>query len=203
MLNSIDMILSPSQFETLRDGNCMMHAILDQLLYQDDLRKFAKDHKELRAKIISMLDFFVNYAPNRMEWPFACMSTEDWATKMFQDTEWGDDVYLSLASHVLNRRIIILSLDRPTSTDLRRIVIGPDTARDLPTLYLLYFTETAVYSPHYQSIRVVAITTSSTTDSVAAATSNVTTSSTTTNVTTSSTKYVSSDFLQYVTFYSM
>jgi hypothetical protein len=47
MLNSIDMIRSPSQ-------------------YQDDLRKFAKDHKELRAKIISMLDFFVNYAPNRM-----------------------------------------------------------------------------------------------------------------------------------------
>jgi hypothetical protein len=44
-----------------------------------------------------------------------------------------------------------------------------------------------VYSPHYQSIRPVAITTSSTTDSVAAATSNVTTSSTTTNVTTSST----------------
>jgi hypothetical protein len=145
MLNSIDMIRSPSQFDTLRDGNCMMHAILDQLLYQDDLKKFAKDHKEFRAKIISMLDFFVNYAPNRMEWPFACMSTEDWATRMSQDTEWGDDVFLSLASHVLNRRIIILSLDRPTSTDLRRIVIGPDTARDLPPLYLLYFTVTAVY----------------------------------------------------------
>jgi hypothetical protein len=62
----------------------MMHAILDQLLY---LRKFAKDHKELRAKIVSMLDFFVNYAPNQMEWPFACMSTEDWATRMSQDTE--------------------------------------------------------------------------------------------------------------------
>jgi hypothetical protein len=46
----------------------MMHA-LDQLLYQDDLRNFAKDHKELRAKIISMLDFFVNSAPNGMEWP--------------------------------------------------------------------------------------------------------------------------------------
>jgi hypothetical protein len=37
------------------------------------------------------------------------MSTEDWATRLSQDTEWGDDVFLSLASHVLNRRIIILS----------------------------------------------------------------------------------------------
>jgi hypothetical protein len=55
----------------------------------------------------------------QIEWPFACMSTEDWATRMSQDTEWGDDVFLSLAYHLLNRRIIILSLDRPTSTDLK------------------------------------------------------------------------------------
>jgi hypothetical protein len=123
----LSMIRSPSQFRTLRDGNCMMHAILDQLLYQDDLKKFAKDHKELRAKLISMLDFFVNYAPNRMEWPFARMSTEDWASRMSQDEEWGDDVLLSLASHVLNRRIIISNFDRPTSTDLRRHVMGPES----------------------------------------------------------------------------
>jgi hypothetical protein len=94
-------------------------------LIRDELQNAvndAKDHKELRAKLISMLDFFVNYAPNRMEWPFARMSTEDWASRMSQDEEWGDDVLLSLDSHVLNRRIIISNFDRPTSTDLRRHV---------------------------------------------------------------------------------
>jgi hypothetical protein len=71
---------------------------------------------------------------------------------MSQDEEWGDDVLLSLASHVLNRRIIISNFDRLTSTDLRRHVMGPESARNHPPIYLLYFTETAVYSAHYQSI---------------------------------------------------
>jgi hypothetical protein len=48
----------------------------------------------------------------------------------------GMDVLLSLASHVLNRRIIISNFDRPTSTDLRRHVMGPESARNLPPIYL-------------------------------------------------------------------
>jgi hypothetical protein len=70
-----------------------------------------------------------NYSPvgSLLKLTFARMSTEDWASRMSQDEEWGDDVLLSLASHVLNRRIIISNFDRPTSTDLRRHVMGPES----------------------------------------------------------------------------
>jgi hypothetical protein len=45
-----------------------------------------------------------------------------------------------------------ISFEKAFSTDLRRNVMGPEIARNLPPIYLLYFTETAVYSAHYQSI---------------------------------------------------
>jgi hypothetical protein len=52
--------------------------------------------------------------------------------------------------------------------------MGPESARNLPPIYLLYFTETAVYSAHYQSIMPAVSVTVTATSSTSTNVTNVT-----------------------------
>ena len=54
-LQDIDLILSPSQPETPKDGNCFMHAIIDQLTYDAVWKQANLTIFQLRERVTSSL----------------------------------------------------------------------------------------------------------------------------------------------------
>jgi hypothetical protein len=100
--------LSPSQRRTAGDGNCMFHAILDQLSYHQGLTRFASNHRDLRSRLVNELDFYI--ATNRFSLG-ELRSPRDWQEHMLQDRQYGDSTLLHLAAQVFNRPIIIVPVN--------------------------------------------------------------------------------------------
>jgi hypothetical protein len=146
-LLSMNMQLSPTQIDTPNDGNCMLHAILDQLQYDPAFENFAQDQFELRQSLVNLLNVYV--MNGRIEWP-GDISISEWQDCMRQDEEQGDHVLLLLAAEVFSRPIIVF----PASPEEQQTRIEPmGVSTSVHPLYLMYFSEQRYTSGHYQSIR--------------------------------------------------
>ena len=88
--------------DTPGDGNCMMLCLVDQMSYSEGLRDFAESAKDLRWKICNYgYDFYLR--TGRLTWSFdpEIGSPAEWKRKMSQDGCWGDEIFLVLASNIL------------------------------------------------------------------------------------------------------
>ena len=69
---------------------------------------------------------------------------------MSRNGHCGDGVFLQLASACLKRCILVLN-----AVGQHIVAFGEEEFLNEP-LYILYFEETSTYSPHFQSIRLLA-----------------------------------------------
>jgi hypothetical protein len=67
-LSNMNMQFSLTQPMTPNDGNCMLHALLDQIQYDPYMADFVSDHHDLRLKLVNHLDVFVSIST--IQWPF-------------------------------------------------------------------------------------------------------------------------------------
>ena len=126
-LLALGLTLSPSQPSTLGDGNCFVHALLDQIQYDDRLKYFASlDISKLRKKIASSLEDNINNG--RIFWVHeegsidkfgegtAGLTSESWERKMSTDGEFCDHIFLQLAAITLNRDIVVVPIFSESAT---------------------------------------------------------------------------------------
>ena len=146
--------LSPSQPSTPPDGNCLMHALLDQLSYTRHSSQFAQDHRELRNKIVEGVDSALS--EGYIIWPGdpEMGTVENWRERMVQPGVFGDEVFLTLAANMIRCRIVIIPAFRDNSPTTLCSVIQPSAEMEKP-LFLFFFSESDFLLPHYQSVRPV------------------------------------------------
>ena len=95
--------------DTPGDGNCMMHCPMDQLGYSEGLRDFAESAQDLHWKICNYgYDFYLRTGRLTCSFDPALGSPADWKKKMCKDGCWGDEIFLVLASNILQVDLIIV-----------------------------------------------------------------------------------------------
>ena len=145
-LQDLGFVVSPTLQSTPRDGNCMFHALANQLTYYPRLRDEAKSDQELRWKIVNYgYDFFLK--TGKLPWHYLEETPKEWKQKMSRVGEWGDDVALNLACNVLGVTIIIV-----VASEESPVVIKCLEHRNPEPLYLFYFSETNFSPAHYECI---------------------------------------------------
>ena len=158
-LRELDLSVSPTQPETPRDGNCMMHCLHDQLKFDPYQKSFAKTPQQLRQKILSYgYDMFIR--TGKLDWQYSpelgLGSPEEWQERMSQDEEWGDEVFLCLAANnVLSLDIVIVAAFRESSF-LQGLGITIIKSFEKPRhnpVFMFCFSESDFQNPHYQSVR--------------------------------------------------
>jgi hypothetical protein len=143
--------LSPTQQRTESDGNCLFHALMDQLSYHQGLQTYAIDHQDLRARIVHELSYYI--MAGRFVW-HDLMSPLEWQRSMSVDSFYGDNNVLHLAAQIFNRPIILVPFHpedahNPAGT----IEFHPRDPSNNEPIFLMWFSERGFYSPHFQSIR--------------------------------------------------
>ena len=86
----------------------MMHCLLDQISYIEDLSDFSDSAQDLRWKICNYgYDLYLK--TGKLVWAFdpAVGTPSDWKRKMMKDGCWGDEVFLVLASNILQADLIV------------------------------------------------------------------------------------------------
>ena len=139
-VKSLGFRFSSTQPRTKGDGNCMLHAILDQLkkIGHPIIEKVRKPH-ELRLFICSNLRKQLD--ENKLFW-VTDISPELWLEKMKTNGYWCDDVFLQITANILDINMILIPLSPSSShhagmyTDIRSI----DGGSGQP-FYMLYFEE--------------------------------------------------------------
>ena len=117
---------------------------------------FAKDASEFRRKIVlNGFDMFI--ATERLTWSYdpEIGTPEEWVDKMSSDGVYGDEIFLQLASNILNRDIVIIPVfkDQAHVQQMEIKIVRSATVNRNEQLFLLAYTESRFVSPHYQSIR--------------------------------------------------
>ena len=106
-LQQLGMIVSPTQPDTPGDGNCFIHAILDQLKYDNLLKDMKYDVINFRKEVVhSLVDHIIN---GNHEW-FADPeegSPEKWMEKYEKDEVVIDNYFIYLCALKIRRRIIL------------------------------------------------------------------------------------------------
>ena len=145
---------SPTQPKTPLDGNCMVHAILDQMRYDPVHAPTAKiiDHRQLRLLIATSLPNLIDQG--KIHWHKGIWdgSSEDWIKSMSQCGTYCDEVFLTAACLFLHRNIITYPVIVESECDRITNPIGKIKTSFEP-FHLLLFSEAHFKNPHYQSIR--------------------------------------------------
>ena len=145
---------SPTQPETPPDGNCMVHAIMDQMSY-DPVHAFTAstlDHHQLRVLIASSLLNLIDQG--KIDWNDEIRggSPSNWIEKMTCSGTYCDEVFLTAACLFLHRNIITYLVIAESNTDRIINPIGGIRTTFEP-FHLLLYSEAHFKDPHYQSIR--------------------------------------------------
>ena len=99
-------------------------------------------------------DFFLR--TGRLSWSFdpELGTLEDWKKRMLQDGTWGDEVFLVLASNILQVDLIIIPCFRESSVHQGlgfTLIKSFERPKHLP-LYLFSFSESDFNPAHYISV---------------------------------------------------
>ena len=141
---------------TPQDGNCMIHCLLDQMNCTPGLEDFADSHQDLRWKVCNYgYDMFLR--TGKLSWSFdpEVGTPMDWKKRMFNDGCWGDEVFLHLASNILQADLVIVPAFRESSVHQGlgfTLIKSFDKPKHEP-MYLFVFSESDFSPAHYQSIR--------------------------------------------------
>ena len=149
-VTSLGFQFSTSQPYTPGDGNCMMHALLDQLRKTNhpDSHYIASSH-ELRISICNEL---INQLKKDNIYWVLDVTPQTWQDQMLQDGQWGDQLFLQIVANVFNVNILLIPLNPESAhngmyTEIRSVHGGEENN----PLYMLYFEEW-ITAGHYQSI---------------------------------------------------
>jgi hypothetical protein len=149
-LSNNNLELSRSQLRTAADGNCLFHALFDQLSYHG-LDNYAMDHHDLRARIVYELTHYM--ASGRFYW-HEMRSPQEWQRSMSQDAYYGDNNVLLLAAQIFQRPIILVPFHpEDAHNPWGTIEFHPRDPSNLEPINLMWFSERGFFSPHFQSIR--------------------------------------------------
>ena len=82
-------------------------------------------------------------------------TAEEWKRKIYNPSEYGDEVVLNLASNLLSLNIIIVPAFKESGvyTGLGITLIKPLDTPKHPPVILFYYSDSDFVSPHYQSVR--------------------------------------------------
>ena len=96
---------------SLGDGNCAIHAILDQMTYDREHRHLKLTHKEFRRLIANSLE--ENVQNGHIHWDLHARgcSIEAWVKKYSRVGCYVGEVFLRLASTFLNRKIVLFPVN--------------------------------------------------------------------------------------------
>ncbi len=145
--------LSESQPNTPKDGNCLVHAVRDQMLADPKLKTIAqaKDHGQLRAMVVHQLPLLE--ATGKISWP-GHQPMDQWIGTMLNDATFCDHIFLQLTAEVFNRELVLVPIFQDGHAD-GQIKFQPSTGmpHDFNPFYFLYFSESRFVNPHYQSIQ--------------------------------------------------
>ena len=99
-LQELEFVVSPSQKETPRDGNCLPESLFDQAQYIPELAGVVVDAYELRVQVVLSLEKSVK--EGLLIWPGGDETIEvvdndfgtmrQWKQKMLRPGTWGDAV---------------------------------------------------------------------------------------------------------------
>ena len=144
-----NMVLSATQPQTPADGNCFIHCILDQIMYDPQWRFMSFNADTFRSTIVNTLNFMIE--SGRIESPLTQSQRLEWLNRMGTSGEFADHIFLQLTANVLDRNIVItrvISNEITTITPVNGVV-----GHLYPSLNVLYYEETDFVHGHYQSIR--------------------------------------------------
>ena len=144
-----NMVLSATQPQTPADGNCFIHCILDQIMYDPQWRFMSFNADTFRSTIVNTLNFMIE--SGRIESPLTQSQRLEWLNRMGTSGEFADHIFLQLTANVLDRNIVIarvISNEITTITPVNGVV-----GHLYPALNVLYYEETDFVHGHYQSIR--------------------------------------------------
>ena len=145
-----NMVLSATQPQTPADGNCFIHCILDQIMYDPQLRFMSFSLDTFRSTIVNSLNFMIGL--ERIESPLTPSQRLDWLNRMGTDGEFADHIFLQLTANVLDRNIVIRRVISDEVTTISP-VNGIGAHHIYPSLNVLFYEETEFIHGHYQSIR--------------------------------------------------
>ena len=153
-LKKLGLKKSPTQPETPPDGNCMVHAILDQMRYDPAHAVAAStlDHHQLRVLIATSLLNLIDQG--KIDWNNEILggTPDDWIREMKHSGTYCDEVFLTAACFFLHRSIITYPVF--VESDCDRIInpIGGIRTTFEP-FHLLLYSDAHFQDPHYQSVR--------------------------------------------------
>ena len=172
-LYELDFVLSPTQPDTEKDGNCFVWAILDQMMHDSVLKTMdymgqnpCNEHDvcnavcQFRRFVCGSLDGLIN--SGRYEWIMdededadSSGTKPEWIRRMSSDGVYVDQVFIQLTSELLNRKILIVPvLYEDGHNDTGKIEHVPKYPTNEEPLLLLYYSQTSFWcGGHYQSIR--------------------------------------------------
>ena len=145
---------SPTQPETPPDGNCMVHAIQNQMRY-DPVHTFTAstlDHHQLRVLIANSLLNLIDQGKINWNDEIRGGSPGNWIERMSRSGTHCDEVFLTAACLFLHRNIITYPVIAESDCDRIINPIGGIKTTYEP-FHLLLYSETHFKDPHYQSIR--------------------------------------------------
>ena len=126
---------------------------MDQLLYDNEHYVHDFDPKEFRQIIVNFPD--ENIKNNHIQWigGDGHGSTNEWVKKM-SNNAWCDEVFLTLASIFLNRRIHVYPIfgDKNIIIPHENCDCDKSAQNDHEPLNLLYYEEPYFVGCHFQSI---------------------------------------------------
>jgi len=145
-------VMSPSQPQTKGDGNCFCHALTDQMMYDEKLKKMNWDEHKARSQVIASAEMII-YSKD-LEWPGE-YSIDDWKATMARDGTYVDATFLQIAAELLSRKIVLILCHHEDGDNNSGTRVIEPRALNGESLYFLYYPESRFASPHYQSIRPV------------------------------------------------
>ena len=149
-LAQANMVLSSTQPSTLADGNCFIYAIMDQLMYDPNLRFVPFSHDTFRSSIVSSFNSMISQG--RIVSPFTDEQRQNWILRMGTNTEYCDHIFIQLCANILDRNIEIFNVMSNQRTIISPVNGGGGHLIYSP-LYVMFYEESHFYAPHYQSIR--------------------------------------------------
>ena len=155
-LLSLNLQLSPTQPSTPMDGNCFIHALIDQMSYDQQYSAFKTDHLTLRIMIVNSLKTLPS---NRnLEWPISDNqddgNREVWSARMRNSGVFCDDIFLQVASNFLNRTLIFIPVfEDEGHNEKGEIRKNPAVDLGFEPFYILYYHENRFEVGHFQSLR--------------------------------------------------
>ena len=158
-LEHFGFIVSNTQPQTPKDGNCFCHSAADQMKSDIHLKSLNYSYADIRSETVNKADFVTkrcNLTTDCIEHPKAnskkSLSFEEWKVLMAKEGQCCDQLFLQIFAENFNKKLVVIPVFKTQGdSDTGIIEIVPEVESGEP-FHFLYYSEARFLSPHYQSI---------------------------------------------------